>query len=350
MTHLFLYTELAGYTLNCFKKHLILNPGDKIYVIHHPVNDEAPFVFEKIQGVVFYEKRMLGLEGIYALYKEIKPDSVIISGWMDRDYMKVGRMIGKQCSVGLIIDNPWTGSIKQWLLLPLARIILHSFVSWCWVPGKRQELFASRLGFLETQIQLGFYATDIEPFVKMGLNRKEIKDRKKRFICVARYIPDKSYPLLWSAFQGIYAQIGEDWELWCVGAGADYENRAEHPGIRHLGFVQPAEMEYVIHQSDVFVLPSRYEPWGMVVQEFAAAGFPLILSTAVGASEAFLRHKENGFVFQSGSEEALKAALLNMTKISAEDRMRMSSKSREIAEIYSADMWSRALTDRAFVR
>jgi glycosyltransferase involved in cell wall biosynthesis len=252
--------------------------------------------------------------------------------------------------VGLIIDNPWTGSIKQWLLLPLARVLLHTFVSWCWVPGKRQALFASRLGFMDNQIQLGFYATDTEPFVKMGLTKKEIKRRKKRFICVARYIPEKSYPLLWSAFEALYPKIGDEWELWCAGTGAEYETRIEHPGIRHLGFVQPSEMEYVIHQADVFVLPSRYEPWGMVVQEFAAAGFPLILSTAVGASEAFLHHKENGFVFQSGSEEGLKSALLYMTKISDEDRMSMSNKSREIAEIYSADMWSRALTDRAFVR
>ena len=350
MTHLFLYTELAGYTLNCFKKHLSLNPGDTIHVIHHPVNDEAPFVFEKIAGVIFYEKSSLGLEGIYDLYKKIKPDSVIISGWMDRDYMKVGRMIGKHCPVGLIIDNPWTGSIKQWLLLPMARILLHTFVSWCWVPGKRQALFASRLGFLDRQIQLGFYATDIEPFIKMGLNRKDTKDRKKRFICVARYIPEKSYPLLWAAFQGIYSQIGAEWELWCAGTGADYEYRTEHPGIRHLGFVQPTEMEYVILQSDVFVLPSRYEPWGMVVQEFAAAGFPLVLSNAVGSSEAFLHHEDNGFIFQSGSEEALKKALLNITKLSDEDRMNMSNKSREMAEIYSAEMWSKALTDGAFIR
>jgi glycosyltransferase involved in cell wall biosynthesis len=350
VTHLFLYTELAGYTLNCFKKHLSLNPGDTIHVIHHPINDEAPFVFEKIAGVIFYEKSSLGLEGIYDLYKKIKPDSVIISGWMDRDYLKVGRMIGKLCPVGLIIDNPWTGSIKQWLLLPMARILLHTFVSWCWVPGERQALFASKLGFTDIQIQLGFYATDIDPFLNMGLEKKEINGRKKRFICVARYIPEKAYPLLWSAFRNIYTQIGEEWELWCVGTGVDYEYRIEHPGIRHLGFVQPSEMEYIINQSDVFVLPSRYEPWGMVVQEFAAAGFPLLLSTAVGASEAFLKHEENGYFFQSESEEALTEVLLKAAKLSSEDRIKMGQKSRELAAFYSAETWSRALTHRSFIR
>jgi len=350
VTHLFLYTELAGYTLNCFKKHLALNPKDKIHVVHHPVNDEAPFVFEEIDGVVFYEKRILGLEGIYALYKKIKPDSVIISGWMDRDYMKVGRMIGKLCLVGLIIDNPWTGTLKQWLLLPAARILLHSFVSWCWVPGKRQALFASRLGFSPQQIQMGFYATDTEPFEQMGLNRNETDNRKKRFICVARYIPEKAYPLLWSAFQHIYPQIQDEWELWCVGNGADYEYRTQHPGIRHLGFVQPAEMEYIIRQTDVFVLPSRYEPWAMVVQEFAAAGFPLVLSSAVGASEAFLRDGENGFLFTSGSEVLLQEALLKITKLSAAVRNQMGQISRDLANVNSAEMWSRALTHRASVR
>ena len=39
-----------------------------------------------------------------------------------------------------------------------------------------------------------------------------------------------------------------------------------------------------------FVLPSRKEPWGVVVQEAAAARMPVICSDSVGAGDHLVRH------------------------------------------------------------
>jgi hypothetical protein len=70
----------------------------------------------------------------------------------------------------------------------------------------------------------------------------------------------------------------------------------------------------------------------------------------VGASEAFLKEGENGFLFPSGSEEALGKMLLKIAGLSADERTDMGIKSHELANIYSAEKWSRALTHRASVR
>ncbi|MFM7766154.1 MAG: hypothetical protein ACKO6I_10910, partial [Sphingomonadales bacterium] len=92
MTFLFLYTELAGYSMDCFQEHLRIHPEDSIHVVHYPINPEAPFQFNVPVGVVLHEKKKLGTEGIYDLIKEIKPSVILMSGWQDKDYLRLARM------------------------------------------------------------------------------------------------------------------------------------------------------------------------------------------------------------------------------------------------------------------
>ena len=69
-----------------------------------------------------------------------------------------------------------------------------------------------------------------------------------------------------------------------------------HPQIFHHGFLQQSELESFMKIKGVFIMPSHYDHWGVAVQEFSAAGFPLILSDKVGANCSFLRNGENGFI------------------------------------------------------
>jgi glycosyltransferase involved in cell wall biosynthesis len=88
------------------------------------------------------------------------------------------------------------------------------------------------------------------------------------------------------------------------------------------------------------VLPSTFEPWGVVVHEFAAAGYPLVLSDAVGASEAFLQHGKNGYGFQANNMEALREALANILSLSAHQLQDMGSTSRLLAQRITPQTWA----------
>ena len=59
--------------------------------------------------------------------------------------------------------------------------------------------------------------------------------------------------------------------------------------------------------ADVFALLSEREPWGVVVNEAAACGLPLVLSDRVGAAHDLLRDGENG-VLVAGGDVAAAAA------------------------------------------
>lgn len=78
---------------------------------------------------------------------------------------------------------------------------------------------------------------------------------------------------------------------------------------RFLGFVKQSQLPALYDLCDALVLPSRTEPWGMVVNEAMNAGRPMILSDRVGAGADLLQHGESGFVFPSGNAEALAACI-----------------------------------------
>ena len=112
-----------------------------------------------------------------------------------------------------------------------------------------------------------------------------------------------------------------------------------------LGFVQADEMAKVVEQCGVFVLPSTYEPWGVVVHEHACAGLPLVLSHAVGAGERFLAPGENGVRFVAGDGADLRKALLQLMERSDADLLLMGRHSHTLGGLWTPAEWARTVMD-----
>jgi glycosyltransferase involved in cell wall biosynthesis len=89
------------------------------------------------------------------------------------------------------------------------------------------------------------------------------------------------------------------------------EKRARPLGdaVRFLGFRNQSELPALYDLCDVFALPSRFEPWGLVVNEAMNAGRPVIVSDRVGAAPDLVEDGENGFVYPSGDVAALVSKL-----------------------------------------
>ena len=99
-------------------------------------------------------------------------------------------------------------------------------------------------------------------------------------------------------------------------------------------------MKETLRNAGVFVLPSRFEPWGVVVHEMAAAGFPMILSDAVGAATQFLQSGSNGFLFRNEDANDLKEALRKVMQLSGAELIKMAEASHRLGLSHSPALWA----------
>jgi glycosyltransferase involved in cell wall biosynthesis len=79
--------------------------------------------------------------------------------------------------------------------------------------------------------------------------------------------------------------------------------------VRFLGFMNQSQLPAVYTGSDVMVLPSRYEPFAVVVNEAMCCGCPVIASDRVGAARDLVAPVKPSFIYRCGNLEALAAIL-----------------------------------------
>jgi glycosyltransferase involved in cell wall biosynthesis len=330
-----LYTELASYTLDCLNQFAIDN-HIHVNIFHYPINKEAPFKFKNENDLIkLHPRKSFSLKEMKEMIDFINPSLIYCSGWIDKEYLDIVKDYKRKIPTVVGFDNHWVGNLKQRASLFFAKALVSPLFDYAFIPGKPQIQFAKKIGFKDSQIVHGVYSADTEHFnllYQKNLNQKQ-KQFPKRFIFVGRYVKEKGIKTLWEAFIKFKEATNNDWELWCLGVGSIAP--VEHPSIKHFGFVQPKEMEKFIEESGVFVLPSIFEPWGVVVHEFAAAGFPLILSEAVGAASQFLENGKNGLIFKSGDVNALKEHFITISKMSDAGLNNWSVQSNKTAQLVS---------------
>jgi glycosyltransferase involved in cell wall biosynthesis len=99
---------------------------------------------------------------------------------------------------------------------------------------------------------------------------------------------------------------------------------------RRIHFVgQFAQPEVVYSGFDVFVSPSRFEGTPFTLLEAMASGL-VCVATDVGAAPDALGREEAGIVVAANSAEALSAGLLRAVRLSAEERMRLGNRARQV--------------------
>jgi glycosyltransferase involved in cell wall biosynthesis len=128
-----------------------------------------------------------------------------------------------------------------------------------------------------------------------------------RTVFVGNLIRRKGIPELVAAVKCLRAD-GVDLRVDVYGAGEPGMFGIDGDGIRYTGRIPFGMAQDVIGRYDVLVLPSRYDGWGVVVNEAVMAGVPVICSDRVGAG-AFVRRWGCGLTFPAESVQGLADAL-----------------------------------------
>ena len=154
---------------------------------------------------------------------------------------------------------------------------------------------------------------------------------------ISKLIPRKRPLDLVQAFE----KLTEPAVLLMVGDGPlraaieDYATRRNIRTVIMAGFQKQDALPQFYAIGDIFVLPSEYEPWGLVVNEAMSFALPIITTHSVAAA-ADLVSKENGVVYESGDIDSLAASLQQLVQ-HKDQRAFMGKRSAEIIRDWNLD-------------
>jgi glycosyltransferase involved in cell wall biosynthesis len=132
-----------------------------------------------------------------------------------------------------------------------------------------KRVLIERYGLPENRVEVVGAGPNLE------LSSASQKRDGKRLLFVGLDWERKGGPVLLEAFERIRAADSE--VVLTVAGGGPSESLP--PGVRHVGKVRPAELERLYDTSDVFVLPTRMEAFGIVLVEALIKGLPCVHST-----------------------------------------------------------------------
>lgn len=194
---------------------------------------------------------------------------------------------------------------------------------------------------------LGFPAEKMYPFPYVrkrpcdnGAPSRPPTHRGLELLYVGQLIHRKGLDLLLDAIAPLMATV-PDLTLSLVGSGAERDAlmvQAQTLGIAgRTRFEAPVPSDRIrarIAQADALVLPSRWDGWGLVVNEALSVGRPVIVSDACGAAE-LISDGENGYVFRGQDTADLRRRLAQF--IAAPRRAEMNAAAKRTGERTSAE-------------
>ncbi len=177
----------------------------------------------------------------------------------------------------------WTGKIAPRLACVVeAEKIEHELARRIVVGGSfaRDTLVAE--GVPSERIVVNPYGVDWDRF---SASEDSPSGRPFRFLFVGSVTARKGVPILLDAWRAL---APHDAELWIAGSIGSRERALipDLPGLRLLGQVPQVGMAAIYAACDVFVLPSLFEGFGLVILEALASGLPVIATPHTGAVEA----------------------------------------------------------------
>jgi len=348
MKVLYLYTELQGHNIPIFER-LATNYAATVEVFHWTQNKLTPFIpseHTSNQNIRFHDRSAYTSAQIVEFAENFSPDLVYVTGWMDKGYfpaLKKLKAMGIPVVAGL--DGQWTGSLRKHLACLVMRWLYKKvYYSYIWVPGPLQYEYAARLGFKKNEIISNLLSGNSDLFSEAAkaLDSTKHNQYPLKFLYVGRFAETKGVDLLIEAFDIYKTQYHGTWGLTCIGNGpllAELKRAmTKHPDIEVEGFVPQTVLAQRATESGAFILPSRFEPWGVVAHEFASAGLPLILSEQVGARQQYLVDGFNGYTFFENSAESLAQKMYLLSTTAIDTLVEMGKRSAALASTTSPDL------------
>ena len=340
-----LWQRLSGYAHASFSA--LSELGVDTLVIHAEPGAEAPYdertVTHGLQTRGWQDTPTI--EEVEAALAPFDPHALLVSSWHITAYRRAARRRAGRTLRVLCMDNQWWARPKQVLGVGSSPVLVRPAYDAAFVPGERSADFARRLGFPDERIIRGLYTCDHPVFDAVAAARGD-RAPDRAFVFVGRLVTAKGVDVLAEAYRRYRAMSDDPWPLIVGGTGPGSEQLAGIPGVDMLGFVQPEMLPDLLARSGCLVLPSRFEPWGVVVHEATAAGLPVVCTSVCGAASRLVLDGYNGVIVSPGHADALARGLARIARAGDGERRAMSAASRSLARQLTPERWARQVVGR----
>lgn len=139
----------------------------------------------------------------------------------------------------------------------------------------------------------------------------------RMFLSIGQFIKRKGFDLLLEAWQ----ELDDNHLLVIIGGGEEkvfYEDMVRRKSYNHvilLKFMPKQEIFRYYHAADFFVLPTREDVWGLVINEAMATGLPVISTNRCNAAIELIENGKNGYIVPVEDANALQEAMVNMSQL-----------------------------------
>jgi len=239
--------------------------------------------------------------GIRKILAEIKPD-LIVSGGFSLLSLNVS-IFSRKHGIKYALYSGETESTSKKLLFKRLRYHLRNYIiknaHYFIVYGKKAEEYIENFGIKKNRISVAINSIDTNRFIqKLGSVEKKA-NKNVNLLFVGELRESKGLIHLLKALD-IIEEKG--FELRIVGDGAYRKYLNKYIADNKISFVKfegkisHDEMQNYYRQSDVFILPSIFEHFGLVLVEAACAGLPLIATTLTGGAFDVIEEGINGYI------------------------------------------------------
>lgn len=328
----YLYAEVMSYNVAIFKEYC-LHHNAEVHVIGWDTQKKTPYIPPQIEGVTYYGKSSFTATSILDFIINLKPSLVVTSGWMDPFYITTCKKLRfLNIPIVAVSDTQYYGNLRQKLGLLYFKLFYKKAFTHLWVAGPYQYEYAKRLGYKNEEIIFNFLSADLGLFnsIYEATLPKKTEKYPHKFLFAGRFAPEKGLDVLITAWQQISDK--KDWQLCLVGNGPLKESLNGSDNIEILDFMQPEHFESLIQNCGCLVLPSKKEPWALVLHEFSAAGLPIIASDACGANPYFLISNYNGYSFKNLESKDLAEKMQKIIHLSDENLIEMAKRSHVLGQ------------------
>lgn len=229
---------------------------------------------------------------------------------------------------------------EKWYVRAIQRFFTKGANAY-FVNGTAAKKWLKRFGIPDESVFDQYLTVDVNYFLESEKaskktrihtrRRHKIRDDAIVVLYVGRLAPVKGIEDLIAAVNSLVEDKNYEVAALIVGEGeqrARLESEAKNlpANVVFTGYVEPSELCRCYYASDIFVLPTHNDPWGLVINEAMACALPIITTDAAGSSRDLV--KNNGYVIHPGDVSSLSSAIEKL--MDADVRKAFGEESRRI--------------------